>query len=94
MNGLSCCLRMDRLSRRSGWRPEKALRNDPYPYVKIQTGMDRKSKENLEVSGRLGFSKVVTQIVPAGDFWRAEEEHQRHVEKHAGDHCGRCRDGQ
>ena len=63
-------------------------------YDAEQGKIARKSKENLEVSGRLGFSKVVTQIVPAGDFWRAEEEHQRHVEKHAGDHCDRCRNGQ
>jgi len=50
----------------------------------------RQSKEALEISGELGLSKVVAQIVPAGKFWRAEEEHQRHYERHEGGHCGRC----
>ena len=33
----------------------------------------RKSKEQVEVSGRFGFGKVVTQILPATEFYRAEE---------------------
>ncbi len=27
-------------------------------------------------------NKVVTEIVPAGDFWSAEEEHQNYLQKH------------
>ena len=27
-------------------------------------------------------NKVVTEVVPAGDFWRAEEEHQNYLQKH------------
>jgi len=38
------------------------------------------SKEALEQSGRL-TSPVVTEIEPAGDFWPAEEYHQRFFEK-------------
>lgn len=30
---------------------------------------------------------IVTQIVPAGTFWRAEEYHQRYVQKHGGSSC-------
>ena len=47
----------------------------------------RQSKEDLAVSGRFGFGKIVTIIQPAGDFWRAEEYHQKYFDKNAG-HCG------
>ena len=44
----------------------------------------RRSKEELQVSGRFGFGKIVTAIQPATEFWRAEEYHQRYFEKHGG----------
>jgi len=44
------------------------------------------SKENIEKSGR--FKRpVVTQIEPAPTFWRAEEYHQRYLEKRGQSHC-------
>jgi peptide-methionine (S)-S-oxide reductase len=44
----------------------------------------RRSKEELQVSGRFGFGKIATAIQPATEFWRAEEYHQQYFEKHGG----------
>ena len=38
------------------------------------------SKVNLEASKRFNGT-IVTQIVPASDFWQAEEYHQQYAEK-------------
>jgi peptide-methionine (S)-S-oxide reductase len=44
------------------------------------------AKEKIEQSGR--FKRpVVTQIEPAPTFWRAEEYHQRYLEKRGRSHC-------
>lgn len=40
----------------------------------------------LEQSGRWG-DPIVTEVAPAGEFWRAEEYHQRYLEKNRGAHC-------
>jgi peptide-methionine (S)-S-oxide reductase len=44
------------------------------------------SKEALEKRGKYK-RPIVTQIQPAAKFWRAEEYHQRYLEKHGLAHC-------
>ncbi len=46
------------------------------------------SKRHLAESGRLP-RPIATSVEPAGPFWRAEEYHQRYLEKHGRDSCGR-----
>lgn len=44
------------------------------------------SKEKLEKSGAYQ-RPIVTQILPAAEFWRAEEYHQQYLEKRGLAHC-------
>lgn len=44
------------------------------------------SKAHLESSGKWK-NPIVTEIVPAASFWRAEEYHQRYLEKQGLDVC-------
>ncbi len=43
-------------------------------------------KKELTAAGKLS-RPVATVIEPAPTFWRAEEYHQRYIEKHGGDGC-------
>jgi peptide-methionine (S)-S-oxide reductase len=46
----------------------------------------RASKEELDEAGQYS-GPIVTQIVPAQEFWRAEEYHQQYLEKRGLTHC-------
>jgi peptide-methionine (S)-S-oxide reductase len=47
-----------------------------------------KSKiEQLMAAGRFSPKRIVTQVVPAETFWRAEDYHQRYLEKRGLANC-------
>lgn len=45
-----------------------------------------RSKSEQQASGRFR-NPIVTEIVPAGKFWRAEEYHQKYLAKHGRASC-------
>ena len=50
---------------------------------------EKAARAAIEQLGESGVfkRKIVTQVVPAGAWWRAEEYHQKYFEKHAGFSC-------
>ena len=51
-----------------------------------QEAIAQKSKAGVEASGRFR-RPIVTEITPASTFYRAEEYHQRYLEKRGLTHC-------
>jgi peptide-methionine (S)-S-oxide reductase len=52
-----------------------------------QERMARAKIDELSASGAYKPRRIVTQVVPAGTFWRAEEYHQKYLEKRGQASC-------
>jgi peptide-methionine (S)-S-oxide reductase len=52
-----------------------------------QEAQARAKIEQLTADGRFKPKRIVTQVVPAETFWRAEEYHQRYLEKRGQASC-------
>jgi len=52
-----------------------------------QEAAARAKIERLNAEGRYKPRRIVTQVVPAQTFWRAEEYHQRYLEKRGQTSC-------
>ncbi|MDR3754369.1 MAG: peptide-methionine (S)-S-oxide reductase MsrA [Terracidiphilus sp.] len=52
-----------------------------------QEAQARAKIEQLAAEGRFKPKRIVTQVVPAEAFWRAEEYHQRYLEKRGQASC-------
>ena len=52
-----------------------------------QKAAAEKSKEELAASGKWGDKKIVTQIVPAANFYKAEDYHQQYLAKRGLSSC-------
>ena len=64
----------------------KQYRSAIFFHTPEQEAAARASKQRLEASGRLQHP-IVTQIVPAAEFWPAEEYHQRYLAKRGVSSC-------
>jgi peptide-methionine (S)-S-oxide reductase len=52
-----------------------------------QEEIAKKSKEELERSGRFKNKRIVTEIAPASAFYKVEEYHQKYYQKKGGGSC-------
>jgi peptide-methionine (S)-S-oxide reductase len=64
----------------------KQYRTAIFFHTAEQEAAAKKSKQVLEDSGKLR-RPIATEITPAGTFWRAEEYHQRYLEKRGAGSC-------
>ena len=56
-------------------------RSSIFFHDETQKQIAEKSKEHLDSSGKFS-KKIVTEITPAPEFYKAEEYHQKYLQKH------------
>lgn len=72
---------------RQGFDYGTQYRSAIFYHTPQQEEIARKSKEELENSGRFRNMKIVTEIAPASTFYKAEEYHQKYYQKRGGGRC-------
>jgi peptide-methionine (S)-S-oxide reductase len=72
---------------RQGFDYGTQYRSAIFYHTPQQEEIARKSKEELEKSRRFNNKRIVTEIVPASTFYRAEEYHQKFYQKKRGGRC-------
>jgi len=65
---------------RQGWDVGSQYRSCIFFHLPEHDEKARASMRQLQATGRVDGA-IVTEISPAAEFWRAEEYHQRYVEK-------------
>ena len=66
---------------RQGFDIGAQYRSSIFYHDKTQQNAAMLSKEKLQKSQKYGKRKIVTEIIPASDFYPAEDYHQRYLEK-------------
>ena len=72
---------------RQGFDYGTQYRSVIFYHIPKQEETARKSKEELERSGRFKNKRIVTEIVPASIFFKAEEYHQKYYQKKGEGSC-------
>jgi peptide-methionine (S)-S-oxide reductase len=63
-------------------------RSGIYPFTDKQLEVAKRSADRYqELLDEMGFGKITTEIVPAGDFYYAEDYHQQYLAKNPGGYC-------
>lgn len=73
---------------RQGWDIGSQYRSAIFYHSEEQRKMAEQSKVALDATDQYD-DPVVTEITPAGPFWRAEEYHQQYLLKNKSSSCGR-----
>jgi peptide-methionine (S)-S-oxide reductase len=64
----------------------KQYRTAIFTHSPEQEAIAKKSKQELDASKKFS-SPIATEITPAGTFWRAEDYHQKYLEKRGVQSC-------